>query len=67
MSLPKWNLKDLMWAKSDGYKVCPCSCEDEAKEIKNTLKVNGRCAQAGVYKKDSGKEKYFVITRERRQ
>lgn len=66
MALPKWNKKDLEWMSNDGYKIVPCKDEEEALEVKRVLKVNNRCAQAGRYITESGKEKYFVCTRERK-
>lgn len=65
MSLPKWSKKDLEWAQSDNYKIFIAKDEEEALYVKHELKLNHRCAQAGVYEKD-GKLVPFVVTKERK-
>lgn len=66
--LPKWKTKDLLDMKQEGYKAYPAKDEQEALEVKQTLRENKRCAQAGYFHKDdntSNPKKYFVVTKHR--
>lgn len=62
--LYKWSSKELL--KFNDYKICECSSEDEAIQVKKLLKENGRCAQAGYHLSNDGKVRYFVITKEKK-
>ena len=66
MQLAKWNEKDLRYMEQDGYKICKCKDEQEAIEIKDLLKQNNRCAQAGYILNSKNEKVYFAITRERK-
>ena len=65
MELEKWSRCDLERYGKKGFKVYPCEDEEEALCVKSFLKENGRCVRAGYYKTDLGKDKYFVLTKER--
>ena len=65
MALPKWTKKDLQEMDALGYKVVVCEDEKEALEVKQVLKQNKRCAQAGRIFNKEGKEIFFVCTKER--
>ena len=65
MALPKWTKKDLQDMDELGYKVVPCDTEEKALEVKQVLKKNKRCAQAGRIINREGKTIYFVLTKER--
>lgn len=48
-----------------GYKVVPCESEEEALQVKDILKADKRCAQAGWIKNKEDKIIYFVLTKNR--
>lgn len=63
MALQKWYKKGLQYMGTQGYKVIPCDTEEEAIEIKEYLKQNKRCAQAGYVINRENKTIYFVLTK----
>lgn len=65
--LSKWLRKDLEQAQKEGYQICPCKSEDEALQVKDTLKADKRCAQCGYIVNKENYVVYFVITKERSQ
>ena len=48
-----------------GYKVVPCESEEEAIKVKELLKADKRCAQAGWIINKENKTIYFVLTKNR--
>lgn len=63
--MQKWNKNGLKYMDGQGYKIVPCEDEEEAEKVKQTLKANKRCAQAGYIINREGKVIYFVLTKER--
>jgi len=65
MELVRYYEKELRDYDSKGYKIIRCSSVEEALDIKETLKLNKKCAQAGKYVRSNGSVDYFVLTKER--
>lgn len=65
MGLAKWNKKDLIYMRDEGYKIVPCEDESEAIRLKEVLQLDKKCAQAGKVINQEGKEIFFVCTKNR--
>lgn len=65
MTLTKYYKKDLISMGGQGYKFIKCGSEEEANAIKDKLKQNKRCAQAGFVINREGEAIIFVATKER--
>lgn len=66
--LPRWKKDEIKSMDAEGYKIYRAKDEEEALEVKQALKENKRCAQAGYYQKDDNKDnpkEYFVVTKHR--
>lgn len=66
MKLTKYYKKDLISMGDQGYKFIHCETEDEALELKDRLKSEGRCAQAGFVINRENAIVIFVATKERK-
>lgn len=66
MKLTKYYKKDLISMGDQGYKFIHCDTEDEALALKDKLKSEGRCAQAGFVINRENAIVIFVATKERK-
>lgn len=67
MSLLKYSKNDLIRLGNEGYEFIKCEDEEEALQVKQTLKEDKRCAQAGFVINRENETIYFVATKERRK
>lgn len=65
MTLTKYYKRDLISMGDQGYKFIKCDSEEEAINIKQKLKSEGRCAQAGFVINKLNETIIFVATKER--
>lgn len=67
MALQRWYIKEFNKMKEQGYQILPCETEELTLLIKETLRKEKRCAQAGYLLDKNDQQHFFVFTKKKAQ
>ena len=64
MNIKRYSTAELDKFDRKGYEYVPCTDEEQSVSLKNKLKNEGRCAQAGYIVRSDHNINFFVLTKE---